>query len=474
MNRLFFSPWFPVFFFAGVRLAASPFFGLGVDEAHYVLYGQYPDWSYFDHPPLVGWTHTFFAFFLGTSELAARIPAILLFLLTNFLLIRFFRPYATDRQLRYGLWAVNAAFVPAALGFMLLPDTLLLPITLGIMLLVRKMEEKAELSGYLLMGLLLGLAGLAKYSAVLLLPSLLFYLAWRKRWDLLWTPKLLVTAMVALAAVSPVLYWNVVHDWASFAYQSDHVAGGEGVRWKAVKETLAGQILGYSPFLFPLAVYGLVAGWRKEKMAVAFGGVALLFFLFTGLSKTVLPHWTVLFFLLFLPLGVMEAVEHRKRWVVRCAKASVFLTAGVTLFLFLELAGKFLSLPDYQSLHRDTYGWDRIMAEGNRYLAEVPGTSKGLAVMNWTQGSRARYYDLPYGSPVFVLDDRTDQFDFWEGVSPEGWNLVVVQTRFNKKSAEERLACGRSRELGVLELALNGGKVNRARYVLCEGYAGLR
>ena len=29
--------------------------GLSVDEAHYALYAAHLDWSYFDHPPLVGW-----------------------------------------------------------------------------------------------------------------------------------------------------------------------------------------------------------------------------------------------------------------------------------------------------------------------------------------------------------------------------------------------------------------------------------
>ena len=28
---------------------------LSVDEAHYVLYAKHLAWSYFDHPPLVGW-----------------------------------------------------------------------------------------------------------------------------------------------------------------------------------------------------------------------------------------------------------------------------------------------------------------------------------------------------------------------------------------------------------------------------------
>ena len=29
--------------------------GLSGDEAHYALYAAHLDWSYYDHPPLVGW-----------------------------------------------------------------------------------------------------------------------------------------------------------------------------------------------------------------------------------------------------------------------------------------------------------------------------------------------------------------------------------------------------------------------------------
>jgi 4-amino-4-deoxy-L-arabinose transferase-like glycosyltransferase len=38
-----------------LHLAIGASIGLSVDEAHYLLYAAYPDWSYFDHPPLVGW-----------------------------------------------------------------------------------------------------------------------------------------------------------------------------------------------------------------------------------------------------------------------------------------------------------------------------------------------------------------------------------------------------------------------------------
>jgi hypothetical protein len=38
-----------------IHLALGFSFELSVDEAHYLLYAKHMAWSYFDHPPLVGW-----------------------------------------------------------------------------------------------------------------------------------------------------------------------------------------------------------------------------------------------------------------------------------------------------------------------------------------------------------------------------------------------------------------------------------
>jgi len=52
------QPW-PLWGLLGLGLLIHACFGwlltLSVDEAHYMLYADKLDWSYFDHPPLVGW-----------------------------------------------------------------------------------------------------------------------------------------------------------------------------------------------------------------------------------------------------------------------------------------------------------------------------------------------------------------------------------------------------------------------------------
>ncbi|OUS41423.1 hypothetical protein A9R00_00990, partial [Oleispira antarctica] len=41
--------------FALLALLHSWLLPFSADEAHYALYGKLLDWSYFDHPPMVGW-----------------------------------------------------------------------------------------------------------------------------------------------------------------------------------------------------------------------------------------------------------------------------------------------------------------------------------------------------------------------------------------------------------------------------------
>ena len=73
-----------ILLFSLIRLLVAPFFGLGVDEAHYVLYAKYLDWSYLDHPPLMGWLHAPFLYIFGAHEFLASLPNILLFAATSY------------------------------------------------------------------------------------------------------------------------------------------------------------------------------------------------------------------------------------------------------------------------------------------------------------------------------------------------------------------------------------------------------
>lgn len=465
--------------FTGVRLAVSPTFGLGVDEAHYLLYAKHLDFSYLDHPPLVGWFHAPLYYLFGTSEFLVRLPAILLFALTTYLLYLYVVALSgSTRTAILAALAVNCSFLFNALSLMLLPDSFLFPLMLMLIWTIRKMETTSETKYFIALGVLLGLSGLAKYTAVLFVPPLVVYLMLEKRYDLLLSKQMLLAAVIALLMISPVLYWNLQNDFASFRYQTGHVLGSASISAKTFLTSAAAQFGSYSPFLFLIAFYGFYRSFRDKdgriRLGLLFGGTILTFFLYTSLYETVLPHWNSPFYLIFIPLGVYYLSGSVRRRGKIFLNVSIGLSLFITLLLYAELGGKFLRFPDYQSPFRDIYGYAAVAAEADRIMRDNPNAGQALAVTNWTLGSRMMYYALPYGTEVFVIDKRVDQFDFWQKKSPQGYDLLFVNTHFEHVVISDYFKCDTIQRVHGMDILLNGGKVNSVDFVWCRNYQGSR
>eukprot|EP01041_Mallomonas_annulata_P020027 gene20027-39618_t len=104
-------------------------------------------------------------------------------------------------------------------------------------------------------GALLGLAGLAKYTAVFTALALGLVLLWVHGLRLLRKPWLWVALALAVVLVLPVLVWNAQHQWASFVYQLAH---GKGSQWQVLHVLRFGllQLLAFGPLL-------LAAAWAR-------------------------------------------------------------------------------------------------------------------------------------------------------------------------------------------------------------------
>ncbi|NLA40716.1 MAG: glycosyltransferase family 39 protein [Smithella sp.] len=471
---------FLILFFSLIRLIVAPCFGLGVDEAHYVLYAKYLDWSYLDHPPLVGWLHAPFYYSFGTNEFLARLPAVLLFAATSWCCYTMMM--RITKSVRWSLWSVfalNCSFMLNALGLMLLPDSILLLLVFLLIFTAERLAHDQRPRNFIFLGILLGLMGLAKYTAILFVPPLIVFFLLKKRYDILFSPYMFLAAAVALALVSPVFYWNAMHDFISFKYQGGHVFGSLATGFKSILESLAAQFGAYSPFLFIVAVYGFFKVVRESndylRLSVLFGGTILAFFLITSAYERTLPHWPSAFYALFIPIGTWCLLASHKKW----QKNFLYVAAGISFFALLlaytELAGKFIPFPDYKSPFRDIYGYPGMAAKADELLKQNPSSRpRAIAVTNWTMGSRVMYYNLPYGHEVFVMDARQDQFDVWQTKSPRGYDLLFLNTEFEQIDVAGALKCDQVDLAGRLDLALNGSKVNRAAFVWCRNYQGVK
>jgi len=467
-----------------LRLAVAPTFGLGVDEAHYFLYARFLDWSYVDHPPLVGWTHWPLYALFGTNEFLVRLPAILLFAGVSLFVYRFTFSFSESGLISFlSVVAVNSSFILNAMGLMLLPDCFLLLLVFPLMTTIRKIAETGEIRHFACLGLLLGLAGLAKYTAVLFVPPLLIFLLMKRRYKLIFSPGMFLAAGIALLMISPVLYWNMQNDYISFRYQGGHVLAATKPSIKSFFVSLLAQFGAYSPFLFLMAFYGLYKGWKSTddyiRLSVLFGVVILLFFFYSSLYERTLPHWPSLFYLLFIPVGAYYLLSSGSGKKRKYFYFSVGFSLTVTLFLYAALPAKWFTFPDYKSPFRDIVGFETIAREGDAILRRgptagdaTPAQRRALAVTNWTMGSRMLYYNLPYGHEVFVADDRKDQFDVWQQAAPKGYDLLFVNTNFHQMDVPRNYRCDTSEPVKKIDIILNGGKVDTIEYVWCRNYQG--
>lgn len=459
-----------------LRLLLAPFVGLGVDEAHYVLYALNLDLSYFDHPPLVGWVQYIFTSIFGTNEFGARVAAILIGFVTSIFVYKLIYDINQNNNEAFvAVLALHASFLFNALFLMLMPDTLLFLLIFPIIFTVIKLEKSNTLGMWILLGVLLGFAGLAKYTAVLFIVPIVLYFLIKKRYELFYTPKIIPAVLIALVIISPVIVWNIQNDWSSFAYQSAHVVGENSIKLSAFFSSLAAQFGAYNPFLFPLAFYGLYKAFVSKNdtlfLTALFGGVFILFFTYASLYKTALPHWSALFYLLFIPIGAYFALQQTKK-IKKYLHFSIAFGLLLSAIVYAELALKVIPFPDYQSLHHDIYGWDTIMQKANEQIANNPHAV--LAVTNWTLASRALYYNRDANSSVYLLDKRSDQFDIWEKGSAIGADVLFINTHYFKKDIANYAKCDAVIPEPEFDILLNNNKVNTIAFVTCKNYQGLR
>ncbi|MEY4593222.1 MAG: hypothetical protein RIR18_2117, partial [Pseudomonadota bacterium] len=395
---------------------------------HYALYGYFPALSYFDHPPLVGWSQfPFFHLFNNPPDWVLRIVPMACHAATLVLLARFTATYLGLKAGRWTALIITVAPLPHMLGAAQVPDSLLILWAAALLVSTQTLlnsQKVLQLRPWLALGLVLGLAGLSKYTAAFFVPSIVAVLFYAHGWRILRTPGPWLAMLLAATLVSPVIIWNAQHEWISFVYQGAHGTGNKSWQAGRVIQQLVLQLLVYGPLLtlFPLALL------RQHQprhcvspihvcLALAIPFLLIMFFL-SGRSNA-LPHWTSPAWLLLAPIAGYAASQTQrnwKRWLL-----------GFQGLLCIVLVGWMLSggTPDPHGLKNppaDLYGW----ADAGKTARQLAQTHdlQHLAVQNWSIASRLAWYGRPL--PVNVLDTRFDQFDLWYGDLPLGADALLV------------------------------------------------
>jgi hypothetical protein len=276
------------------RLWLSASFPMTGDEAYFIIWGIKPDLGYYDHPPMVGWLLAALTR-LSMSAWVLRLPVTLLpFVVAG---VMYLALHAYDR--RKALYA--------SVAFLLLPinvwnvfittDTPLVFFCFLSGLAWWRARERGSIAWHAVAGVLLGLAFLSKYLAVLLALAFIADAALAPRSGRPWRG-LTATFAAALPFGLFNLWWNYGNCWANLMFNlyNRH----EEARFSLQSVLLFVLIAAYT--LSPVALGQLVklGAWRKAHGAgprffLLAAGVPFALFAALSVVRDVGLHWVLAF-----------------------------------------------------------------------------------------------------------------------------------------------------------------------------------
>lgn len=315
------------------------FTGVLFDEAYYYVWGQYLDWGYFDHPPLVGVLVYLGDLFFDGSWSVRFFPAVLhvfTVLLIWKTIDKKYKPNKLSVMCFFGIAFILPMF--SAYGFIAAPDSaLLFFLALSVWAFKNFIERKNNLD---ILWLSLGVSGmiLSKYHAFLILPlALIGY------WKIVKDKRFWFVFALVILMITPHLIWLYEHDFITFKYHL--FERPQGFKPKYILEYLAGQLGVLNPYL--LVLFFIII-YRKSRFNdfhrvmkfIALG--TLLFFALMTIRGRAEAHWTTIAsipMIFFLYPYIVKAIP-KKTYLKYIIVGFVVLIFGVRiLIVFNKLPG---------------------------------------------------------------------------------------------------------------------------------------
>ena len=275
------------------------------DEVYYRLYALYPDFSHFDHPPMVGWLIQLTSFnLLFDTAFFIRLGAIILSSITVILAFKIGKKVHSEQAgfIAAFLFCISP-YIFLISGTFIMPDTPLLFFwTLALWLIINIFDDEAsgkKANRWLLLGLVIGLAVLSKYTALFLWAGTgLYILLYKRNYLKQW--QLYVAVLITLVCLLPVIYWNINNDFISFTFHEGRVSLFSDLCFSCLLQEIAGELLYNNPFIFVMIYFVFFHFcFRKDKPFFAaynklfycIGLPVVLLFLLFSLFRNLLPHW---------------------------------------------------------------------------------------------------------------------------------------------------------------------------------------
>ena len=298
-------------------LLCAMFCEIHADEAYYRLYGQFLDWGYFDHPPMVGLMTALSATLIPATSLilknlSVRLVTVLMHVATVYVIWKTIpNSQISNPKSQIAKFILLSASIPmfCAYGFMTTPDAPLLFFAALFYYAYQKLIANSQWSTVLLLGL--SMAGMlySKYIGVLVIAFALL-----GNWRLLKSGKAWTAVGIAAVLMMPHLWWQYTNNFPSFTYHL--VSRATAYQSLYTLEFIPNQWAVFNPIVWALMLWAGAKQLRTDDAFKRSLGVTLigtqLFFLLMSFRGHVEPHWTIVTAIPAIILLMDEPLMERK------------------------------------------------------------------------------------------------------------------------------------------------------------------
>lgn len=414
-------------FFSLIRLFLAFVLELGNDEAYYWLYSQYWQWNYFDHPPMVSaWIRLFtFNLSLDQYEGFVRLGSIVGCGLATWFLYKAVSTAYSERAGWFAAVLYNASFYSGiTAGLYILPDSPQMVFwTFSLWMIARIVNDENNWKNWLLFGLSAGLCIMSKVHGSFLWIGLGAYVLFHKNaW--LKKPQLYTACFITLVLISPIVFWNIKYDFATFRFHSNRIDVEElALQWKFFLKEVGSQF-GFNNPINVFLVIAALAAWFGRKIkyqsAIAiyiFTGLPLaVILLFVSLFRNVtLPHWSGPAYVSLMPVAAVWLANRSEKTLPNVLRWA--LSTFLVVYLGYSLIVKFYP-GTYGSQHTDElgrgditldmYGWREASRQfENLYRDDVSrgimSENSALVTSHWWGAHVEYYFGRPLGLKMIGL-----------------------------------------------------------------------
>lgn len=399
---------------------------LGPDTYYYWQWSRHLDWSYYDGPPMIAYAMRFMTFLFGNAELGLLSLGLSAVVITSYFI------YQTGRRLFDSDHVASIAVMIWLSGLVAMRHFFLLityDTTLVIFwsatyyfLLQVLLTKKARY--YYLCGVSVGLMMLSKYTTALLGGSMLLTCALYPSYRFIFRSKhLYFGLLISFVLFSPVLYWNMRHDWISFSYQLNKGVAGYFDPIDGIKTYLQSTMINFNFYfaalLFILFLHGKRIFSNSRLGFVAIPTVCVWVFFFLCSVKSVPVNgdsWNSECFLSASLLLGFYFAKIAKRWILY----GLIFVGFVPALLYLLMS----RFPEINPLP----GWSRVYAS-EALLRDIP---EGL------YANKVIYHDGQYWLSSFITyylpsHPMVYSTNFTQGNQYYFWNRLYQPVKSGEK-----------------------------------------